>query len=149
VYIERKQDIAINYWLKNLFSDAPFVTVVDGFPQDDLVLPTISVEWSTLETYSSELGNRELGKKRMWFLDIFAKDKAQRDEYAFRILHALEDGGISVYDYDLGFPPTATPKIGCILPDSIAIEIIQVMAELTDLMHYRATVSFKAEFSQS
>jgi len=145
MYIERKQDMSVIAWLKVLFADAPFINIVDGFPNTELTLPVIAVETDTIETVPYELGNRQRLEIRNWYLDIFAMNKAQRDEFGYRIIQALENA-IPVYDYDAGF--VNPPVIGSLLPDTIQMKIVRVLPELTEAMYYRSAVIFTSEYSQ-
>lgn len=104
------------------------------------------IEWEDILTTPFELGSRTRAKFRQWSIDIYAENKTQRDEYAFRILHTLEDK-IAVYDYDQGFPPATLPKIGVVDPEDIAVKIIPVIPELTEKLYYRAMVTFTAEYT--
>jgi hypothetical protein len=149
MYLERKEDLAILYWLKEKFIDTPFVNVVDGFPYENLTIPTISVEAKTVNVSPLELGNRQGILFRVWYIDVFAKNKTQRDEFAYKILHDLENT-ILVYDYDEGFPPDVIPSvIGGLIPENIRLEIVKVMPQLVEKMHYRAQISFVATNNQS
>ena len=38
--IERKKDLSIYYWLEDLFSDASYVNIEDGYPTEDLEVTT-------------------------------------------------------------------------------------------------------------
>jgi hypothetical protein len=146
--LERKKDLSVYYWLKSLFSDAPFITIVDGFPETEITLPTISVDFNIISTYVLELGSRDREHIGSWSIDIYAKNKAQRDEIGFRILSALDDK-IPVYDYDAGFPPTVTPgQIGCLDPDNTSMQVIKVIPELVEALYYRSVVDFTAEYTQ-
>ena len=147
--INRKLDLSIYYFVSDAFSDAPFVHVTDGFPEEGLTIPTIAVEADNISTYVAELGNRVRGKIRTWYADIYAADKAQRDEYAYRLLSAFESN-IPVYDYDEGFPPSSTPsRIGSIITDDIRLQIIKVLPELTENMYYRSVVMVTGEYDPS
>lgn len=146
MYLETKQDRSVYYWLKGLFEEYPFVNVVDGFPDEILKLPTVSVEIDVIDSYPFELGNRHLAKTRIWYVDVFASNKGQRNEFAYRVLNELEDT-IPVYNYDEGFPPEANPsKLGGLIPSDIRLEIIKVLPELVDTLYYRATVTFTATY---
>jgi len=149
MYLERKQDLSIYYWLKDdIFSDAPFIHITDGFPTRNLQLPSISVEGSDINIGPFELGNIYGIKYRIWDIDIFGENKSQRDEYGYRILNEVENK-IPVYDYDEGFPPAVTPtKIGILIPDRIKMEIIRVDPNLVSDLYWRATVSFVAIYEQ-
>ena len=78
---ERLEDLSAYYFLNNLFASSG-VTVVDAFQDSDLVIPTVSIETDTLEALKYELGNKQRLNFRTWYIDIFAANKAQRDEMA-------------------------------------------------------------------
>lgn len=147
--LKRKADLSVYYFVKNLFASYPFIRVTDGFPEDSLTLPTIAVELDSIDTYDFELGNKEKAFIATWYIDVFAQDKSQRDEYAYLLMSALESS-IPVYDYDEGFPPSSTPsKIGCLYTDNIKMQIIKVLPELTEKMYYRSLVIFTGEYSEA
>lgn len=107
--IYRLEDLSVNYFIKGLFEDQTFITIVDDFPRQLLQLPTISVVAGRLIEERYELGNRDAGlRTRKWIFDIFAKTTSQRDDFGYKILDTT-DNGISVYDYNEGFPPDASP----------------------------------------
>lgn len=148
MYLERKEDLSVYYYFVDQFTDTPFLKVVDGFPAENLELPTVSVEASSIDTYKFELGNKNRLQDRAWFIDVFAVNKSQRDELAYRIMNSLEEC-IPVYDYDEGFPPDVSPtQLGCLLVDNIRLQIIRVFPELTGTLYYRAVVSFTAVYNQ-
>lgn len=145
---ERKEDLSVYYFIKDLFSDVPFVTIIDAFPTDNLVIPSISVETQRISTFQFELGNRNRVEVRSWYIDVFAQNKSQRDEFGYRIMNALEEC-IPVYDYDEGFPPNVTPtRLGCLLVESVRLEWIRVMPQLVDKLYYRASVYFTAIYDR-
>lgn len=144
--LQSKQDRSVYYYLVDLFIDTPFITIVDGFPTTDLVVPSISVEADTLYSVPHELGNRFGVKPRIWFIDIFGKNKSQRDEFSYKIFNDLENK-IPVYDYDEGFPPDVNPtKIGVLDPRNLQMKIVRVMPELVTKLYWRATISFLADY---
>ena len=145
MYRERKEDLSLYYWLKNLFLTTSYITIVDGFPTDNLVLPTISVDAVSIDPRPHELGNRTRVNTRVWRIDVFAKNKSQRDEIGYKILNGLIDP-IPVYDYDEGFPPDVSPtQIGTLFIGDRRMEIIRVLPELVETLYYRATITFVAE----
>ena len=145
---ERKEDLSVYYFLVDLFSDVPMVHIVDAFPTDDLVIPTVSVETRRIDTFKYELGSRKRVSLRSWYIDVFAQNKSQRDEMAYRLKTALEEC-IPVYDYDEGFPPDVTPtRLGCLNVEDITVEWIRVMPDLVSKLYYRATVTFTAIYDQ-
>lgn len=148
MYRERKEDLSVYYWLKDLFSATSYITVVDGFPEDTLVPPVVSVDYMRLPAEHFELGNKERLGNRIWIIDVFAKNKSQRDEMAYAVLHALEES-IPVYNYDEGFPPDVTPSgLGCLMiGDLVELEVIEIVPDLVDKLYYRERVTFTAEFS--
>lgn len=144
---ERLEDLSIYYWVKSNFPD--FVNVVDGFPLSDLVLPTISVEWEDLVGENFELGNRVDLKTRTWYIDVFAKNKSQRDEFVYQLYNDLNNG-ISVYNYNEGFPEQGiTPsKIGQLLPKTRQLRNIHVDDSSVEELYYRAVCIFTAVYEQ-
>lgn len=145
MYIEKKEDLSLYYWIKDLFSDTPFVTIKDEFPETELVIPTVSIDVGSVRIEQFELGNREGLRVRKWFVDIFAKNKTQREDFGYRILNALKDG-IIVYNYDEGFPPNISPsKIGHLNVLSRSYDPMQISPDFSDKLYYRATVAFVAQ----
>jgi hypothetical protein len=141
MYIEKKEDLSLHYWLVDLFQDAPFITLVDEFPEELLKIPTISSDVGRIEIEDLELGDREGIRIRNWYIDIFAKTKTQREDFGYRILNALKDG-INVYDYDEGFPPNVTPsKIGHLNVLARSYEPMKVSPDFTDKLYYRTTIN--------
>lgn len=91
------------------------------------------------------MGNRDGLRRRTWHINIYAKNKSQRDEFGYRLLSLLKDG-INVYDYNVGFPPATTPPvIGHLRVLSKSYEPIRIIPELVETMYYRATLNFVAE----
>lgn len=147
IHTERKKDLSLYYWLTDLFSDASYINIEDGFPTGDLVIPTVSVEGGTIDLKPHELGNKNRVFKRIWFIEIFANNKSQRDDFSYRVLTALEDI-IPVYDYDEGFPPNVDPtKLGVLNTLTIKGTPIKIFPEMTEKLYYRFSISFTAEYS--
>ncbi len=145
--LERKQDLSVYYWLVDQFSDADFINIEDGFPSTNLDLPTIALEVDTIDSVPFQLGTRVRKKFRRWYIDVFADNKSQRDEYAYRLINSLEST-IAVYDYDEGFPPDVSPtQLGYLDVDDINLRIIKVMPELTEKLYYRSVVTFSAVYA--
>lgn len=145
--IERKKDLSLYYFIKDLLLDAPSIDVQDGFPTTGLLIPSVAVEGKMIDRLEFELGNRSRLSNRMWFIDIFGINKSQRDDIGYRILDALELG-IPVYDYDEGFPPDVTPtQIGALIPRRITMEIVKVIPELVTKLYWRATISLTANYT--
>jgi hypothetical protein len=146
--LERKQDTSIYIWLKSLFTDAPFINIVDGWPEGELNLPTIALEYDKITPTPFEMGNKINNRTRTWYIDIFAVNKSQRDEIGFRILNALETK-IPVYDYDQGIPPTYSGPwsvLGYLDPENVTLRNIKLFPELNEVMYYRAAVDFSADY---
>ena len=134
MYRERKEDMAVYYWAESLFTDVNGITIADGFPETILTLPTIAVDNDNLYFQRFELGNRDTSTTRTWYIEVYAKNKTQRDEFAYRIAHSLKES-IPVYDYDLGFPPTDLPKLGNLVTDNIQIKFVRIRPELRSEEH--------------
>lgn len=137
MYIELKEDLSLFYHVKNVLDNLG-INVVDDFPQEDLVLPTVSVEAKTVDTEDYELGNSEQMRMRVFDLNIFAKTKTQRDDIGYLLLHSF-DRGVIVYNYDEGFPPDSTPsKIGHLDVISRHLSFFRPDPNLTEQLYYRA-----------
>jgi len=148
MHIERKKDLSVYYWLVDLFSDVPYVTISDGYPPTEIVPPTIAVDWRHIVLDPWELGNSQPVFDRAWYIDIIAKNKSQRDDFGYRILDALKTN-IPVYDYDMGFPPDVSPtQLGCLIPDNVRLEEVRILPQLTQVLYYRAIVSFGAQLNK-
>lgn len=146
MYRERKENLSIVYYLRDLFSDVSGIDVVDAFPTEPLTVPTISSEAGRIDGLRFELGNRDFQQERVWFIDIFVKNKSQRDEFSFRIINAIKDP-IPVYDYDEGFPPTVSPsQIGILRVDRYTEEPFEVDSTEIDILRYRAMIKIVATF---
>lgn len=147
MYLERKIELSVYYWLKDtVFSDAPFVKVVDEYPLEILSLPTVSVDGPDIDGYPQELGNRKGIRYLLFVIDVFGQNKTQRDEYVLRIYEYLENG-IPVNDYDIGFPPSvAPPQIGVLVPNNIKVKKIKVIPELVETLYWRSMITFIAQY---
>jgi hypothetical protein len=144
--IERKKDLSIYYWLQDLFSDVSYVNIEDGYSEEGLEIPTVVVEGGVINLKPHEMGNRNRVFKRLWFIDIYATNKSQRDEFSYRVLRALQDI-IPVYDYDEGFPPPTPTQLGVLDSQSISGVPVQIFPEMTEKLYYRFSISFTAEYS--
>jgi hypothetical protein len=145
MYLERLEDLSVLYFVEDKFSDAPFIKVVDGFPLEDMTLPTIAVEAGKIRVKEYELGNRSGLRVRRWYIDIYAKNKSQRDEFGYRLLNELKNG-ISVYNYNEGFPPSVTPtKIGVLQVLSKSYDPVAPASDSHGLLYYRASIEFAAQ----
>lgn len=141
MYITRKEDLSIYYWLVGQFSDSSVVEIVDGFPEEVLAIPVISVEPDIIEINDFQMGDRDGRRYRTWYIDIFAKNKTQRNEFAYKILDALKDG-IPVYDYDTGIP--SSDVIGHLEILKRRMRVVRIDPELVSKMYYRASISILA-----
>lgn len=139
--IYRLEDLSVFFFIKNTFIDiANFITIVDSYPDEILSVPTIAVDAGRLKEEPYELGNRDLLRVRTWYIDIFAKNRAQCDDFAYKILEQTKNG-INVYDYNEGFPPKIIPSIiehMDIL--SRSYEPIPVMLDGSEKLYYRGQV---------
>lgn len=148
MFVERNQDLSVYFFVEEMFKDLEFVKVVDGFPAEELTVPTVSIDNGDIQTYEWELGNRNRAQFRTWYIDVFAKNKSQRDDFSYKILNEIEEG-IPVYDYSEGFPPEhEQTKIGALQPEEIGLMVIQILPEFVDKLYYRATVKFTAVYNQ-
>ncbi len=144
MYPERVEDLSFLYYIKNLFLDFPGVAIVNAFPKIDLTTPTISVVAKTIELFPGELGNAVRMAIRTWDVDVFAETITQRDEFAYRIINALQYS-VPVLDFNMGFPPSVIPsQLYCLTPQTIRMENIDLDAELVTKFYYRNWVNYIA-----
>lgn len=148
--LERKQDLSIYYWLKDIiFVDYPVVTVRNTFPTNDLVVPSVAFRAKYLEVLDLELGNRMGYVPRLWLIDTFGATQTQGDDLAYEVFYGLRQNNIPVYDYEEGFPPLVSPtKLGALQPGRIKLEFIDVIPELVDELYWRATISFVGKYTE-
>ena len=144
--IERKQDLSVYTWLKDLFASTPQVNIEDGYPTELLTIPTVSIERDDIDLVPFQIGSRNGFSLGIWRIDIFGKTKSQRDEIGYKILHSIENN-INVYDYDEGFPESSYPtRIGTLLTDDIKMNIIKVFPDLVDTLFWRAEILFTTQY---
>jgi len=136
--IYRLEDLSMNYFIRDIFQSFSSITIVNEFPKEILQLPTIAVINGRLIEEYFELGNRDKGlRTRRWFIDIFAKSVSQRDDYAYKILDSTNNG-ISVYDYNEGFPPDASPAtVNHLSVISQSYEPLDVVSTSNEKLYYR------------
>jgi hypothetical protein len=152
MHLERKKDLSVYFWLKTTFSDvSSFVAIEDGFPTEtELQVPSIAIEWDIMTSAVFEMGNRKGDYVRSWYIDVFAKNKSQRDDFTYRLIEAMENT-IPVYDYDEGIPednpPTQPTQIGYMTVLDKEIKRFKVFAELVTKLHERSQVRFSTNFS--
>lgn len=144
MYMERIEDLSLYYWVKDKFSTSSFITIVDGFPEGELTLPTIAIDNGRIDVKQFELGNRDGLRVRRWYIEIFAKNKSQRDEFGYKLLNELKDG-VPVYNYNEGFPPTVSTKVGSLQVLSKTYDPIRINADVVEKLYYRAIVSIVAQ----
>lgn len=145
---ERLQDLSVYYWLKSLVPD--FFQIVDAFPaqinQADtpLTLPVVSIDHLSIKAVALELGGLEINEQ-MWAIDVFAKNKSQRDETTYKLVNQLKHG-IPVYDYNQGFPPVVVDCIGALVTENIQAKPVYVFRELVKDLYWRSTITFTSKY---
>lgn len=143
MHLLRKQDLSIYYFLRDdVFAPYDFVNIVDGYPDDTLELPTVSIDSLDITPTPYELGNRVGIRDRLWAIDVYATNKAQRDEFAYIIVDALELG-IPVYDYDEGFPPDISPtQLGALDVKNISSSPVVIFPQIEEKLYWRNSIIF-------
>lgn len=138
--VYRKEDLSVFHWIKDMFADAGFIKIVDSFPNEILSVPTVSIDAGRIKEELFEIGNRDTVRIRIWYIDIFAKNRPQADDFGYRILDQSKNG-INIYDYDEGFPPEVSPsKIGHMDILTRSYEPIPVMLDESEKQYYRGQV---------
>jgi len=136
--LNRKFDLSIFYWLQDMVP--AIVNVEDGFPVGELTLPTVSITSLDIEGNPFELGGCDLDNL-FWRIDVFAKNKAQRDELAYLIYKELE-ANVTVRDYDVGFPPVVAPILGTLIVSRRKARPVHVFEDLVEKLYWRMTLTF-------
>ncbi len=146
MHLLRKQDLSIYYFLKDdVFASYDFVNVADGYPDADIQLPTVSIEALDINPIEFELGNRVGRKDRLWVIDVYATNKAQRDEFAYLIVDELENG-IPVYDYDEGFPPPTPTQLGALDVRNIRANPVVIFPDIEEKLYWRESIVFSTVY---
>jgi hypothetical protein len=146
--IEEKQYLSTIYAIKNLFQLLPNITITEEYPESDIELPTVSIVENPIYISPLELGNRVGKRKRDWLIEVFGASRAQRDYMAATIAEGIENG-IGVFDYDYGFPPSATPpQIGTliIVPNTLVLTPIVVFPDLVEKLYWRSSIKYLTEY---
>lgn len=146
--LEKKKDISIVYWLRDIFSDVSSLKVVDEYREQELSVPSIALETGPMSSKPFQLGDRTKQTFKTWYIDLYANSSEQRNEMAYRIMRLLDEG-ISVYDYDEGFPPSISPtKIGLIGVLEQKYDPISVVPDLLEVMYWRGSVTIFTDYSE-
>lgn len=138
--IYRLEDLSMFFFIKNMFLDVPNIQIQDSFPDEILTIPTISIDAGRLKEELYQIGTRDVVRQRTWYIDIFAKTKAQRDDFGYRILDLCKNG-INVYDYNEGFPPSIIPtRIAHLDVLERSYEPIPVITDGSEILYFRGQV---------
>lgn len=141
----RKEQLSIYYWLRDLLPE--FVNVVDEFPTEELILPTVAITINKTRATPFELGGNDLDK-RSWAIDVFAQNSGQRDDYLGRIHRSLESNTICVYNYDEGFPPSSSPsQVGSLYVEERESNPLRVYRELVKKKYWWGVETFRTYFN--
>ena len=145
IELERLQDLSIYYWLTDLLASVS-VSVFDGYQDQELVIPSVSVVNEDIVLIPHELGTSTNLRSRIFDLDVIGNTKTQRDALASMIIVGLE-GGIPVYDYNEGFPPSVSPtQISTLSPLRIQARMIRIFPELVEKLYWRSSIRFIVEY---
>lgn len=144
--IYRLEDLSMNFFIRELFQSFAFIIITDEFPKQILQVPTISIVNGKLVEAQFELGNRDAGlRTRRWFIDIFAINKSQRDDFAYKILDSTDDG-VNVYNYNEGFPPNASPsRVNHLNVVKKSYEPIDVIPSANEKLYFRGQIILVTE----
>lgn len=146
MYLERKQELSVYYWLNDLFEGTD-VDIVDAYYDGTLEIPRVAIVGGDIGSTLHELGGAER-YDRVWYLEIYANTKQQRDEIGYKIFGQLRtDGSIPVYDYDEGFPPDVSPSVlgyMDVLRHQYRPSIFD--SELQNVLDWRATVAIHSRY---
>lgn len=143
--LQRKQDLSLLYWLTDLLEDSPFINITSEYTEAELTPPSIAIETGVTDGDVYELGNRDILLQRVYYVDIYAQNISQRNDYAYKIFNELKGSALPVYDYDEGFPPDVSPtQLGNLLFKKASITPIHIDSKLVEKMYYRSVVKYIA-----
>lgn len=145
--LQRKQDASLVYWLRTLLIDSPFISITSEYREDELTIPRITLETGVTTGDTFELGNKNLLVQRRYYLNIYAINISQRNDYAYKLFNELNTS-IPVYDYDEETLPDELPtQIGTFLLEDVQITPIEVLPELVETLYWRAVVRYTAIYN--
>ena len=150
--INRKVDLSIYYHLRDLLPS--LVNVYDGYPvgadgrpSGDIALPAVAVERQPIVLRPFELAGANLAHY-FYIVDVYGKNKAQRDDIAYQIQTDLDSNNVKVYNYDAGFPPVVVPHIGTlVLTGEVRNTVVYVFPDLSPNEYWRAIVDFTGYYT--
>lgn len=143
----RKQDLSVYYWLSDLFTDSPFISIKSEYESSELTPPSIAIETGVSDGEVYELGNRNILISRIYYFDINANNISQRNDYAYKIFSSLHQNAIPVYDYDEGFPPGVSPtQIGNLLYRQSRITPLYIDTSENESSYFRSVVMYMANY---
>ncbi len=151
--LERRQDLSIEFIIRKKFEELGFEDIVDvdgSYLTPQLTIPTVAIDEGTLSTVKFEMGNRKGNYLRVWFIDIFANNKQQRNEFAYTVNEVLL-ANVPVYNYDEDDPstwPDETEILGTLEWKRLDIEPVKVMAELVSKLYWRSQITYVASYSK-
>lgn len=134
MFKEDKANLSLYYHLKTTFSG--IVDVFDSYPPVDLLIPSLSIDLVTINFSKFEIGNYNNIREIHWVIDIYAKNKTQRNSIAYKCFESLENS-IPVYDYDINFPPPNPPQLGILYPENLKIDFVSVEVDKPEDLFYR------------
>jgi len=144
--LQRKQDTSVTTYIENLLSGTPFIKIISEYKDDVLDVPSIAIKTGNTTGEDFELGNKNVLLVRTYFIDIFALNITQRNDYAYKIFNELTKNPIPVYNYDEGFVDPS--RLGTLKFLRGRIQPIDIIQELVDKMHYRSQVTYIAVYDE-
>ncbi|MEM4134611.1 MAG: hypothetical protein QXV73_05380 [Candidatus Micrarchaeia archaeon] len=144
MYIEENAHFSLIRKLKDSFADT--VKVVDSYPRNQIEVPLISVDIIRLDFTKLQIGDYNNIRNITWIVDVFAKNKTQRDRMTFQLMSTLEQK-IPIYDFTNGFNNQNLIEIGAIEPKRLRVEFVEIEVENPEELFFRAIGSFNAQIN--
>jgi hypothetical protein len=143
----KKKDLSVLKWVEDLFSDISFLTISDEYDEEneELDIPTVALSTGDMNSRPIQMGDRTQVDFRIFYFDIYAKNKAQRNDLVYEIYEEI-DAGIPVYDYDEGYDSPS--RIGTISVLEKNNKPIEVVPELVEKMYYRSQITIYTDYSR-
>lgn len=124
------------------------ISVVGGYDIDDeLVLPSVAIESGRIVELPLELGNKDGIKEQIWYIDVFAKSKQQRDDLADLVYENLPVY-IPVNDYEQGFPDPQPPRMGKLTIVRKERNTMVVPGDLLEKLYWQGRISLVTRYEE-
>jgi len=141
----RLADRSLHYYLENNLTSiwGSFLSVIDGYPypEDDITLPTVSVDYLSGSLAGLEIGTDNTEDTMIFEIDIFARSKGERDDLS-DIVEGLLVSGCDLLQFSGG---GAGESLGYMAFERITSKPVYYVGGLPSTLANRAVVTARAD----